>query len=176
MIIAVTGHRPNKLWGYNLNNLNYVKLKNIFKEMLRERNCTEAITGMALGVDQVFAQAVIELKDEGMNITLTCALPCLNQSSIWPNSSKILYDDILTRADNIVIVTRTNYTKKCMQIRNQWMVNRCDLLIGVWNGDSSGGTFNCLQYCDYMNKEKYIITPFMIDDNYNKGLKINTLL
>ncbi|MCK9199039.1 MAG: SLOG family protein [Bacilli bacterium] len=158
MKIAVTGHRPNKLWGYNYDQPNYKKLKDIFKRILKENNCTEAITGMALGVDQVFAQAVIELKDEGMNISLTCAIPCFNQSSIWPNSSKEIYNSILDRADNIIIITESNYTKSCMQKRNEWMVDRCDLLIGVWNG-SSGGTSNCIQYSIIKNKTKYIIDP-----------------
>ena len=161
MKIAVTGHRPNKLWGYNYDHPNYRKLKDIFKKILKENNCTEVITGMALGVDQVFAQAVLELKDEGVNISLTCAIPCFNHPSKWPNSSKVLYDSILNRADNIVITTKEEYTRSCMQKRNIWMVNKCNLLIGVWNG-SSGGTFNCLQYCDRINKEKYIIDPSTI--------------
>lgn len=34
--IAVTGHRPNKLWGYDLNNPNYIRLKELFKFYLVE--------------------------------------------------------------------------------------------------------------------------------------------
>jgi len=170
MIIAVTAHRPDKLWGYNYNNPNYIKLKDFFKKILRERNCTEAITGMALGGDQIFAQAVIELKDEGMNIILTCAIPCFNQSSVWPDSSKVLYNYILDRADNIVFVTQSDYTRSCMQKRNKWEVDKCDLLVGIWNG-TPGGTANYIQYCDFIGKEKYIIHPSVIDQNYNRGLK-----
>lgn len=66
MKIAVTGHRPNKLYGYNLNNKKNIELKEKFKEILIENNCTEAITGMALGVDTIFALSVLELKTEGM--------------------------------------------------------------------------------------------------------------
>ncbi|MCK9198101.1 MAG: DUF1273 domain-containing protein [Bacilli bacterium] len=161
MKIAVTGHRPDKLWGYNYDHPNYRKMKDVFKKILKENNCTEAITGMALGVDQVFAQAVIELKDEGMNVSLTCAIPCLNHPSKWPNSSVVLYNSILDRADNIIIVTESNYTKTCMQKRNMWMVDRCDLLICIWNG-SSGGTSNCVQYSIRKNKTIYSIDPSTI--------------
>ena len=70
MKIAVTGHRPNKLYGYNLNNKKNIELKEKFKKILIENNCTEAITGMALGVDTIFALAVLELKSEGYNIKL----------------------------------------------------------------------------------------------------------
>lgn len=34
MKIAVTGHRPHKLWGYNLNNDKYNKLKSMLKDIL----------------------------------------------------------------------------------------------------------------------------------------------
>ena len=65
MKICVTGHRPNKLYGYNLSDPRWQRLKEQFKSILKENNCEEAITGMALGVDTVFAFAVLELKNEG---------------------------------------------------------------------------------------------------------------
>ena len=78
MKICVTGHRPNKLYGYNLSDPRWQKLKEQFKQILKENNCDEAITGMALGVDTVFALAALELKDEGYGIKLHCAIPCKN--------------------------------------------------------------------------------------------------
>lgn len=51
MTIAVTGHRPDKLFGYNLNNEKYKALKNIMKGFLIGVGCTDAYSGMALGID-----------------------------------------------------------------------------------------------------------------------------
>ncbi len=79
MIICVTGHRPDKLYGYDLTDPRWQDLKNIFKEKLIEMKCTNAISGMALGVDTIFALAVLELKKEGHPIQLHCALPCPEQ-------------------------------------------------------------------------------------------------
>ena len=70
MIISVTGHRPDKLYGYDLSDKRWQELKNQIKNTLKSNNCTEAITGMALGVDTIFALAVLELKDEGYDISL----------------------------------------------------------------------------------------------------------
>lgn len=78
MKICVTGHRPNKLWGYDITNKEWTALKEEFKRLLVARKCSEAISGMALGVDTVFALAVLELKAEGHNIKLHCAIPCQN--------------------------------------------------------------------------------------------------
>ena len=66
MKICVTGHRPNKMYGYDIYNNQWTKLKKKFKELLIENNCDEAITGMALGVDTVFVLAVLELKEKDM--------------------------------------------------------------------------------------------------------------
>jgi uncharacterized phage-like protein YoqJ len=43
------------------------------------------------------------------------------------------------------LVTDAPYRAELMQIRNEWMVDRCDLLIAVWNG-TPGGTANCVAY------------------------------
>lgn len=64
MKICVTGHRPNKLYGYDLTDDRWIVLKEKFKQILIDNNCDEAITGMALGVDTIFAYAVLELKKE----------------------------------------------------------------------------------------------------------------
>ncbi len=101
MIISVTGHRPNKLYGYDLNDSRYITMKDNFKKLLKENNCTEAITGMALGVDTVFALAVLELKEEGYDIKLHCAVPCNRQCSKWAQDSINQYYEILSKADII---------------------------------------------------------------------------
>ena len=75
MIICLTGHRPQKLYGYDLNDKRWLALKEKLKEILKERKCTEAISGMALGADTIFALAVLELKQEGYDIKLRCAVP-----------------------------------------------------------------------------------------------------
>ena len=101
MKISVTGHRPNKLYGYDLNDPRYTTMKDNFKKLLKENECTEAITGMALGVDTIFALAVLELKDEGYDILLHCALPCNRQCSKWNKESIDQYYEILSKADTI---------------------------------------------------------------------------
>lgn len=82
--IAITAHRPGKLpqeFGYDYNNPNWVITKQWIKEKLIKDKCTYALTGMALGGDTVFAEAVLELKAEGYPIKLECAIPCRNHSS-----------------------------------------------------------------------------------------------
>jgi uncharacterized phage-like protein YoqJ len=45
-----------------------------------------------------------------------------------------------------------------MQIRNEWMVDRADQVIAIWDG-TSGGTANCVEYATKMNKPILRIDP-----------------
>lgn len=158
MVICVTGHRPNKLYGYDLNNQKNVELKNTLKKLLVENDCTEAISGMALGVDTLFALAVIELKEEGHNILLHCAIPCKNHSCKWIGESVVQYNDILSKADKVVVVSNEEYKPWLMQKRNEYMVDLSDMVIAVWDG-SKGGTGNCVAYANKKNKTMIRINP-----------------
>lgn len=158
MKICVTGHRPNKLDGYDLKKPFYGILRELFKLILITLGCREAITGMALGCDTVFAQAVLELKDAGYDIKLICAIPCLNHSSKWVKESKDEYDAILARADEVVIVTEEVYRPELMQIRNKWMADRADMAIALFDG-TNGGTKNCVDYIKSLKKKLMVINP-----------------
>jgi len=156
--VAVTGHRPNKLWGYNLADKHYQAMKDWFKRELVERSTTDAYSGMALGVDTVFSLSVLELKDQGYKIKLHCAIPCQNHSSKWVSESKEQYNAILSKADEVVVVTDKPYAPYLMQIRNQYMVDRADEVFAVWDG-TSGGTANCVRYAKRIERPVTIINP-----------------
>ena len=158
MKICVTGHRPDKIYGYNIFNAKWIELKEQFKKLLIENNCDEAISGMALGTDTVFALVVLELKEEGYNIKLHCAIPCRNHSCKWNKESIELYNFILSKADIIKLVSDENYKPWLMQIRNEYMVNLSDKVIAVWDG-SKGGTANCIRYANKCKKEIIRIVP-----------------
>lgn len=156
--ICVTGHRPNKLWGYDLNAPKYQLLKEKMKNFLVAHNCTHAITGMALGIDQLFALAVLELKDEGHDITLEAAIPCQNHAKQWPKSSQELWQDIVSKCDITTLVTDEPYKPYLMQIRNEYMVDNADEVLAIWDG-TRGGTGNCVDYASRQLKPTFRINP-----------------
>lgn len=149
MKIAITGHRPNKLGN------DYDLISNlVLQSIINEHKPTQLISGMALGIDTLWAELAIE-----NNIPLLAALPCQNQDKMWPQKSKLIYKDIL---DNPLttshLVTDCEYNVKCMQDRDIYMVDNCDLLIAVWDG-TSGGTSNCVGYANSVDKKIIIINP-----------------
>lgn len=145
MVIAGTGHRPNKLGGYS--DVAYKRLVKLAENYLRSNTeVTEVISGMALGWDQALAEAAILI-----GVRLTAAIPCYNQDKMWPEASKKKYRLLLGMARSVIFVTESEYTGECMQKRNVWMVDNCDTILTIHDG-TSGGTYNCLQYAKSKNK------------------------
>lgn len=155
MVVCGTGHRPDKLWGYNLNHYMYRRVKEGLKagfiNLLSRDGELTVISGMALGFDTLFAQAALELRDK-YPIKLICAIPCWNHSSRWLQESKVEWKRITDIADEVIYVTKEDYTYKCMQLRNEYMVDNSDVVITLWNG-TAGGTKNCIDYAIKQNKE-----------------------
>lgn len=144
MIVAGTGHRPNKLGGYGVEATG--KLVALAREWLRVNRPDRVISGMALGWDQALAWAAVDEK-----IPFTAAVPFHGQESAWPSLSQQWYQDLLALADEVVYVTDGGYAAWKMQVRNKWMVDNCDLVLALWDG-SEGGTGNCIKYANSVDK------------------------
>lgn len=140
MIVAVTGHRPGKIGEYDYYHSKREWIRNRMREELLDLRPTKTISGMALGVDQDFAQVSLEL-----TIPFLAALPFIGQESRWPKSSQDYYWWLIERADDVVVVSPGEYSAHKMQVRNEFMVDHCDILLAVWDG-SDGGTGNCVKY------------------------------
>lgn len=173
--IAFTGHRPNKLYGYDLSNDNYNKLKTELNKILEYEIYTNDadtfITGGALGFDTLAFDVCDELISQygGHQIL---AIPFKNQADKWFKESVIKYNQMKSNSTCIYVDEQKEnkdysvkgtiagkYHPAKMQKRNEWMVDKCDLLIGCWDGIKRGGTWNCLKYAKSLNKEIIIIDP-----------------
>lgn len=153
MIVAGTGHRPDKLGGYGDD-----VLKQLYRFACREieRNRpSKIISGMALGWDTALAMAALQLK-----VPLVAAIPFEGQESQWPEPSQKRYRAILERA-KVHVVCPGGYSPAKMQERNEWMVDRCDILWALWDG-STGGTANCVRYADQRQQSTGLFPPIVL--------------
>jgi uncharacterized phage-like protein YoqJ len=154
MILAGTGHRNQKLGGFQLPNPTYIKVCQAIEKNLLQLKPEKVISGMALGYDQWLANIAIKLK-----IPLIAAVPFKGQESVWAKASQAAYNRLLTKASEIIVVNEGGYSAHKLQLRNEWLVNHCDLLLACWNGDESSGTYNCINYAKLKNKEIIFINP-----------------
>lgn len=143
MIYAGTGHRPDKLGGY----IPEARQRLIDTALASlDEECTQVITGMALGWDMALAHAA-RMK----GIPYIAAVPFKGQERIWLKVSQDDYHNLLKAAADVVYVCEEGYAPWKMQVRNEWMVNHCDKVLALWNG-TSGGTGNCIKYAEKVGK------------------------
>lgn len=153
MILGITGHRPDKLGGYHIPNPTYTRVCREIEKVFQDLKPEKVITGMALGVDQWAAFIAYKL-----NIPFLAAVPFEGQEKKWPSKSQDLYNKLLKKATEIVIVSPGGYESSKMKTRNRWMVDYSDKMLAVWDG-SSGGTGNCINYATSVEKEIIRIDP-----------------
>jgi len=169
MIAMVTGHRKLVPQGYSgspwaenseIITAHHDKIidqmkgwcKTIIETYNQYEGPTHFITGMAIGADQLFARAIIELMDEGYYCFLLAAVPFLGQDSKWPISVRNGYNAILSRCNYVGYICDPGYASWKMQKRNEWMVDNSSIVLSVWNGAESGGTYNCIGYARLKNR------------------------
>lgn len=137
VIIAATGHRPNKLGGFN--KATDARLFRLAQWFFKGMRPDYVISGMAMGWDMAFAEAAIAAR-----IPVVAALPFPEQAVRWPQSAIDRHNEILRRAVHVELV-RPAYSPSALQKRNEWMVDQSDRIVALWDG-SGGGTGNCIRY------------------------------
>ncbi len=157
-----TGHRPQSIpYLWNEISVQSIKLKNEIKsasiDLIENHNVAHFISGMALGVDMIAAEIVLDLKKKYPNITLECAIPCETQATKWTEKYRERYFSIIEKSDKETLL-QTHYTADCMHKRNRYMVDESDYVIAVWNGSPSG-TGKTVLYAKENNKQIIQIEP-----------------
>lgn len=154
MIVAFTGHRPTKIGGYDMKNPQAVSIRQAMRKLLFELAPEKAITGMAQGADQLAAVLC-----HSMKIPFIAAVPCADQELKWPYAAQEYYHWLLGLAEEVVLVSAGEYSSDKMRRRNEWMVDRADTIIAVYDGSPVGGTANCVRYARRKRKDILIIDP-----------------
>ena len=163
MRVALTGHRPQRLGlPEDLCDIVWDKLETwLMKELVelhKESDELVGYCGMASGCDILFGYILSAVKDVESNIKLSCVLPCKNY-----NSSNKYYQEIKETADEWIELSDKFY-KGCDNVRDQYMVDHCDVLIAIWDGNKSGGVWSTIRKAEKAGK-KIIYCPKEILDN-----------
>ena len=100
--------------------------------MALNQGVSHFLCGMALGVDQVFAEALIHHQ-----LKWTAVIPCADQDKLWKPRERSHYRKLLNQSTKQVILYN-EYSLGVMQARNLWMVKRADICLAVFSGDPHG--------------------------------------
>lgn len=144
-----TGHRPDKLGGYHIPNpvVEQVRTAATWKIWdAYQRGYRTFISGYAQGFDQLVAELVVRLRKKDPEVRLIAAVPHKDQPKPWPLPAQLIYHDLLEQANEVhILFEDETFFNWMLHARNEWMVDRSDLLIAAWDG-SRGGTENCIRY------------------------------
>jgi uncharacterized phage-like protein YoqJ len=139
--IAFTGHRPDKIGGYDLaaDQLRVAFARRVLRG-LQARYAPECfITGMAQGWDIAVAEACRQIE-----LPYIAAVPFPEQTETWPRAARRRWDRLCAAAAEVHVL-EPSFSIAGLHRRNEWMVNRAGLLVALWDG-SSGGTAACMRY------------------------------
>ena len=181
MDICFTGHRPNKLGGYDWRSPKNKEIMNRIRKTVTDLiNSSDDreftfFCGGALGVDQMAFEIVRYIRDQELklnpvSISLILAMPFEKQDNNWfKQDDKDRLKKQRREADQVVLVDALTdykydrvpigeYHPAKMQLRNEFMVDNSDVVIAVWDG-SKGGTGNCVKYAEKNGRRIIRIDP-----------------
>jgi uncharacterized phage-like protein YoqJ len=166
--VALTGHRPNKLAGYDLTHPFYVALQlwleRIIRTGLAQHPHLTLHSGLALGADTVWSQAILAMRERFPDrIAFVAEVPVMTQSSQWPAKRDTQFWQKQIDSADLVNVYAEIYTPRAMQLRNEGMIRASQQILAVWDG-STGGTGHAVRFAEKNGIPVFRMTPEQIRD------------
>lgn len=147
--VSFTGHRPERLAGYDktvgVNVDVCVFLREIIK-YLKSKGYTRFITGGALGVDQWACDIVLE----DPTIESLIAIPFSGYGENWPPPAQAVFHKLKQRSKVHICCPGGYFENGKAQtyknhVRNQWMIDNSDAVVAIWDGGKEGGTASAVR-------------------------------
>ena len=158
-----TGHRSGRLpWLSNPADWRTQSLTEaLWQQILAsyEMGYRTFLSGMARGVDLLCARLVLQLREEDQSVRLIPVIPFPGQARNWPPRDREEYAYVLRQCGEAPVMVSPVYSKFCFHQRNRYMVDHSSRVIGVFDGEPRGGTFQTLEYARKKGVEMEIILP-----------------
>lgn len=147
--IALTGHWPAALDGYNLSTAFYRELEaglvSIARRALERYGKLVLHSGMALGADTVWSKAILRLREEfPEDVYFVAEVPVRTQPDKWIG-------------------------ERDKKLWREHLIGAADLLIAVWNGSETGGTAEAVGYAQKHGTRLWRIDPDQLKAKAPKG-------
>src|SRR5205085_9227463 len=136
--VAVVGHRPPDLGGYDANPVAdrvRAKLAEILVAKRELHDDLVVLTGLSLGAEQLGAVAAVEA-----GVPFYAVLPYPEPESVWPAAAQRSYRKLLDAADGEILLQRKRPESRvqagaALARRDAWLARNADEAVVVWNGE-----------------------------------------
>ena len=142
---AITGHRDLP------KNLSREKLKADLRALIQE-GVQYFYNGLAVGFDLLTAEILVELKVEFSNLHICGCIPFHGQERYFSAEDKRRYYRVLEECDDTVVFC-AEYQKGCYFIRNDYMVEKADLLYAYCVSKTGGTAYTVRTFQKKKGKE-----------------------
>jgi hypothetical protein len=115
------------------------------------------VCSLAVGADQLFAQAVLDAGG-----TLHVVIPCERYDETFGRADLVRFRELLGSAAQVETLANPEPTEKAFLNAGYRVVDLCDLLVAVWDGEPArglGGTADVLDYARSAGRETVIVWP-----------------
>lgn len=125
-------------------------------ELMRIRGATRALSSLARGSDQVFAEAALNLK-----IPVVAVLPVYDYERYFDASTLADYRRLQTRCTVIQLGWKGNPERAFFEA-GKFVVDHANILLAIWDGEPTkglGGTADIVAYAATKNRKIVHIDP-----------------
>lgn len=114
-------------------------------------------TSLAVGADQLFAEAVLHLGGE-----IIVVVPAADYADGFDPGARERYEGLLHRAALVIRMPRAHADEDAYWAAGQRIVDESDLLVAVWDGEPArglGGTADVVDYARQQDKTVEVLWP-----------------
>lgn len=147
--VCIQGPKPDKMWGYDMNDHKYRELINRVKEDLEE--CVQMgkniiLTNGYIGGDVIGYEAAKELKTIYPEIAIVVAVPFLNLDAKWSISARNKYHEMKRDADLFIEIDKVknyrygnpeNFMKEKFLKKNDFNIDHASAFIVIKDNDNT---------------------------------------
>lgn len=138
--VSFTGYRTSKILKTSpLPNLLEHVQNDVYLTIskLYQKGYNTFISGMSEGFDLLAAQAVLEFKQNRLDIHLIAVIPFNGQELRYSDEDKATYKYVCDNADSVVF-TSHYYSKDAFFKRNDYLLDNCGMVVCYYDGESGG--------------------------------------
>lgn len=159
--VCFSGHRASKM-PFDEKGIEHERLETILKleiiKLVRD-GYVDFYAGGQNGIDLLCSMLVLNVKEElDATINLHVILPYRDIDKGFSQSEKDQFHFVKKEAYEVVCLNE-RYTPNCYRQRNQYMVDRSDLLLAVCHSKQSSGTGMTIRLAEKAGIDKVLLNP-----------------